>query len=204
MVSQLLFADDSLVFCDSKRSLLGFLRPVLLFFQAVPGLKINIHKYEIIPVGEVENLENLTSFFGCKAASLPTSYLGLPQGAPFKNVAVWNPVMERYERRLAGWKRQYLSKGGRLTLIKSTLGNLPTYFMSIFTIPVSVSSRMEKLVRDFLWEGKMVERKYHLVNWDSVCSNVKDGGLGIKNFRIFNRALMGKWLWRYLADDKAL
>lgn len=101
-------------------------------------LKVNISKCEIIPVGAVQNLEIQTSFFGCRAASLPTTYLGLPLGASFKNVAMWNRVIDGFERRLAGWKRKYLSKGGRMTLIKSTLSNLPTYFLSLFTIPSSV------------------------------------------------------------------
>ncbi|RVW39961.1 Transposon TX1 uncharacterized 149 kDa protein [Vitis vinifera] len=47
--------------------------------------------------------------------------LGLPLGARFKDVAVWDEVKERLRKRLSIWKRQYISKGGRLTLIRSTL-----------------------------------------------------------------------------------
>jgi hypothetical protein len=53
-------------------------------------------------------------------------------------------------RRLAPWKRMYLSKGGRIALIKSTLSNLPTYMMSLFPIPASVAKQIEKIQRDFL------------------------------------------------------
>ena len=38
---------------------------------------------------------------------------------------------------------------GRLTLINSTLSNLPTYYLSLFPIPLSVANRIEKLQRDF-------------------------------------------------------
>jgi hypothetical protein len=46
---------------------------------------------------------------------------------------------------MADWKRMYLSKGGRVTLIKSTLSNLPTHFMSIFPLLVGVANRTEKI-----------------------------------------------------------
>jgi hypothetical protein len=41
------------------------------------------------------------------------------------------------------------------------------------------------------------EFKYYLVSWDKVCSLISEGGLGIRNLRAFNRALLGKWLWRF-------
>ena len=68
------------------------------------------------------------------------------------------------ERRLPGWKKLYLSKGGKVTLIKSTLSSLPTYFLSLFPIPAKVAKRVEKLQRDFLWSGIRDDCKIHLVN----------------------------------------
>jgi hypothetical protein len=42
-----------------------------------------------------------------------------------------------------------LSNGGRVTLIKSTLSNLPMYFMSLILLTASVANRIEKLQHDF-------------------------------------------------------
>jgi hypothetical protein len=47
------------------------------------------------------------------------------------------------------------------------------------------------------------EAKLHLVDWDSVCSPIFEGGLGIRNMRKFNQALLGKWLWRYAYEEGA-
>ena len=40
--------------------------------------------------------------------------------------------------------------GGRQTRIKSTLSNLPIYFMSIFAISRRIAMRLEKMQQDFL------------------------------------------------------
>jgi hypothetical protein len=100
-------------------------------------------KSEMVPIGEVTNLSSLADILSCRIGTLPMTYLGMPLGSSFKALGVWNPIIEKVERRLAGWKKLYLSKGGRLTLLKSTLSSLPTYFMSLFKIPVSVAKRIE-------------------------------------------------------------
>ena len=82
-----------------------------------------MEKSSILPVGKVENLERLALEHGCKIGSLPTAYLGLPLGAKHSSTSLWDEIEERFRKMLALWKRQYISKGGRLTLIRSTLSN---------------------------------------------------------------------------------
>ena len=114
------------------------------------GLKVNVLKSEMVLVGEVNNIHALAEILGCRIGSLPMTYLGMPLGASHKSPSIWNPILEKINRRLAGWKKLYLSKGGRLTLLKSTLSSLPTYYLSLFTIPSHVANKIEKIQRDFL------------------------------------------------------
>ena len=194
VVSHLLFANDTLIFCEADPDHLFHLRSILVWFEAISGLRINLGKSELIQVGEVPVIEELANIQGCKTSNLPMKYLGLPLGAKFKSKAIWNLIVEKMERYSAGWKRIYLSKGGRLTLIKSTLSNMPTYFLSLFPIPADVAKRIEKIQRNFLWETSEELAKFHLVKWELVCSPYSHGGLAIKNLRRFNEALPGKWL----------
>ena len=56
---------------------------------------------------------------GCKIGSLLSTYLGLPLGVGHKSEVVWDSIEERMWKRLALWKRNFFSKGGRLTLIRA-------------------------------------------------------------------------------------
>lgn len=82
---------------------------------------------------------------GCEKGVLPSVYLGLPLSAKYKAKSVWDDIEEIFRRELALWKRSNMSKGGRLTLIKSTQSNLPIYTMSLFRIPKMVANRLEKI-----------------------------------------------------------
>jgi hypothetical protein len=144
-VSHFLFANDTLIFCWANEDQLRYLRRLFLCFEAVSGLKINLPKFEIVPIVKVEDVGRLASIFGCRVVGLPKKYLSLPLGLPYKSTTIWNGIVETMERKLAGWKRLYLSKGGMITLYKSTLSNLPTYFLSLFPILVSLANRVEKL-----------------------------------------------------------
>lgn len=55
-----------------------------------------------------------------------------------------------------------------MTLIHSVLDALPTYMLSVVPIPVGVQNRLDKIRKNFLWQGKNDQKGYHLVKWKSV------------------------------------
>lgn len=112
LVSHLQFADNTIIFCDNSQSQIRMLRCVLRCFEVVSNLHLNLTKSSLIAVGEIPNLELLATDLGCRTASLPSTYLGMPLGFNFKQKEVWDPVIDRMRKRLVGWKARYLSKGG--------------------------------------------------------------------------------------------
>nr|CAN74793.1 hypothetical protein VITISV_000043 [Vitis vinifera] len=145
IVSHLLFVDDTIIFCKAKREQVTNLSWILAWFEAASGLRINLAKSALIPVGQVDELEELAAELGCKLGVLPTVYLGLPLGAHHKTSSSWDGVEERMRRRLAQWKRIHLERGLK-----------------------------------------------------------EEGGLGIRKIDLLNKALLGKWVWRYAYEKENL
>ena len=87
-ISHLLFANDTILFCDVSRDQFLFIRLALTCFQAFIGLKVNAGKSEIVPVEEVGNIDALATILRCKVGSLPMKYLGMPLGTPYKTTSV--------------------------------------------------------------------------------------------------------------------
>ena len=148
MVSHLQFVNDTLIFYESIMEQILNVKRVLRCFQIMSGLNINFFKSCIFGI----NMENHTvrewaDKICCKVNVLPSSYLGLPLGAKANSIKMWGPIVEKVESRLAGWKSNLLSMGGRLTMIKSVLACLPVYFMSLFQIPALIKAKLEKIQR---------------------------------------------------------
>ncbi|KAK2370537.1 hypothetical protein QL285_083581 [Trifolium repens] len=81
---------------------------------------------------------------------------------------------------------------------------MPVYVLSFFKAPAGIISSMESLLINFFWGGCEESRKTSWINWKTVCLRKEYGGLGVRQLREFNTALLGKWCWRMLVDRGGL
>ena len=147
-------------------------------------------------------VESLARVSGGRVGELPTICLGMPLGGKSKSIGIWNGVIEKCEKKLINWKNQYLSRGGRLTMVNSVLDAIPAYMMSVF--PDKVIQRIDALRRNIFWQGNEDKKKFHLVKWEEVIKNKKDGGLGIRNMKKQYKSLMLKWRWKFITGENML
>lgn len=110
---------------------------------------------------------------------LPLTYLGLSVEGNPRSKKFWTLMVEKVERRLVGLGKTCLSFGGRVTLIRSVLGNLPIYYISLFGMPKGVITNIEELFKNFLWGDKDKKKKVHLVACSEVTEPKSQGGLGV-------------------------
>ncbi|KAK2638773.1 hypothetical protein Ddye_026568 [Dipteronia dyeriana] len=150
-VPYLQFADAMIIFAKPNVVFLHNIKRILRCFELASGLKVNFFESCVVRVGKkVEQDTVLAKTLYCKSASLSITYLGLTLGAHPSSKAFWNSVIEKIQNRLTPWKRKFLTKGDMLVLIKSVLSSIPTFFMAISKISVSIAQIIEKLQMRFL------------------------------------------------------
>ena len=76
--------------------------------------------------------------------------------------------------------------------------------MQCFKIAKSITEGIERMCRSFFWGQRAEERKTAWVAWEKLFLPKKEGGLGIRNFEIFNQALLAKQAWRILTQPDSL
>ena len=92
-------------------------------------------------------------------------------------------------------ERKIVVQGGKEVLIKVVAQAIPTYTMSCFKLPELLCDEMMGMIRNFLWGQKKEERNIAWLSWQKMCEPKCDGGLGFKNLKWFNMALLAKQGW---------
>ncbi|GJT34327.1 RNA-directed DNA polymerase, eukaryota [Tanacetum coccineum] len=204
-ISHLFYADDAVFmgqWCDGNISTLIH---VLECFYRASGLRINMSKSKILGVNvDSDKVKGAASKLGCLILKTPFTYLGSKVGGSMSRVHAWNEVIDRVKNRLSKWKMKTLSIGGRLTLLKSVLGSIPIFHMSIYRAPLSVLRTLESIRSKFFKGHDINSNKASWVNWKKVLASKEKGGLGVSSLFALNRGLMFKWIWRFYTQNTLL
>ncbi|GKA66196.1 RNA-directed DNA polymerase, eukaryota, reverse transcriptase zinc-binding domain protein [Tanacetum coccineum] len=151
-LSHFFFADDALFIGEWSRANIKNMASILDCFHRVSGLKINFHKSNLVGIGvPFEEVNLFSQATGCNAIHSSFMYLGLPVDCNMANTKSWDPILDKFSKRLSKWKASLLSIGGRTTLLSSVLGAIGTYYFSLFPMPAIVNKKLETLRSNFFW-----------------------------------------------------
>ncbi|CAM8987557.1 unnamed protein product [Rhodiola kirilowii] len=111
--------------------------------------------------------------------------------------------MEKIWRRINDWKNKLLSMAGKEVLVKAVLQAIPVYMMSVYRFPQRTLDDIEKLNGQFWWD-KAGRKGISWIRRETLQRKKEDEGIGFKDLRSFNEAILIKICWRIITQPHLL
>ena len=89
-------------------------------------------------------------------------------------------------------------------LIKAVAQSIPTYMMGVFQLPVKLCDELNAMCARFWWGQIGNEKKIHWKIWNILSQLKKEGGMGFRELRSFNLAILAKQGWRLIQEQGSL
>ncbi|XP_071695782.1 uncharacterized protein [Rutidosis leptorrhynchoides] len=196
-ITHLQYADDTIFFGEWNKRNAKYISKLLKCFENISGLKVNFRKSKLYGIGtSTTETEQMACYMNCSAGHTPFSYLGLPIGVPTSHASSWQPIVEKFDKRLSDWAAKSISFGGRLTTIKSILSSIPLYYFSLFHAPSAILKILESKRRKFFWGGSSNDNKINWIKWDQIILPYDCGGLNVGSLFAKNISLLCRTIWK--------
>lgn len=97
-----------------------------------------------------------------------------------------------------------MAQGGKEVMIKAVAQSLLTYIMGVFKLPFSVCDDLTRMVRNYWWGSEKGKRKTHSMAWDQIIKPKAMGGLGFRDCRLLNQAMLVRQAWMLQLNPDSL
>ncbi|GKC78488.1 kinase-like domain, beta-lactamase/transpeptidase-like protein [Tanacetum coccineum] len=105
VVSHLQYADDTIFIGEWNKENTISLMCILECFEEVSGLRINFNKSKLYGIGvNDDEVIEMSRWMKCGIREFPFTCLGLPIMENMRRIGAWNPVIEKFKKRLSEWK----------------------------------------------------------------------------------------------------
>ncbi|WOL20432.1 hypothetical protein Cni_G29237 [Canna indica] len=146
----------------------------------------------------------ISSILSITKTNFDEKYLGLPATINRSKQSSFEYIISKITSIIQSWSSKFLSRAGRTMLIKAVLNSIPSYTMSYFHISDTICDHISRLCSQFWWSSTRGKRSIHWLKWTQLCKSFKSGGLGFRDCRAQNLALLAKQCWRIMKYPDSL
>lgn len=104
----------------------------------------------------------------------------------------WSWFVSNIKGKLNLWCNKWLSRGGRLVMMKYVLEVILVYWASVAYIPRGTMDSIRTIFFNFLWRGSYYKQSFPYIAWKRLTIPKEMGGWGLKLYPCFSRALEAK------------
>ncbi|KAI0494214.1 hypothetical protein KFK09_024345 [Dendrobium nobile] len=204
-ISHLSFADDFIIFANGSYNHVKRFKNFLDLFSLESGLSFNTSKCAFFTSKWITrtNINRIIAYTRFEHNSLPFKYLGAPIFRGLKKSHLFDEIIKKIQGKISSWEYHFLSYGGRLSILKSTLNSMAFHLLQVIKPNISTFRRLERILNKFFWGSRENIHRMHWSTLIKLCGPLNEGGLGCKNIEDSITAYSFK-LWWNLRKNESL
>lgn len=205
-INHLLFADDTMFFCSANEKNAKTLSLLLAAYESVSGQLINSEKSSISFSHKTNQTirTKVKQSLGINTEGGVGKYMGLPEHFGRRKRDLFASIVDRTKQKSISWSTKFLSRAGKMIMLRTILAAMPSHAMSCFKLPQSLCSRIQSTLTRFWWDSIPEKKKVSWISWKRMAKSKKHEGLGFKDITMYNDALLAKLGWRILKNPSSL
>lgn len=198
IITNQMFADDTLLLLDGTRDNLDRALNVITRFGAASGAKLNLHKSIGLWLAHTERGWNWGEEAGLKwlGTGEVTRYLGYPFGIDIPQKEKDAKMLSQIRKHLLSWSGNKLSLAGRIMVSNQVVLSSIWYLASCTDFSGKSLKLARAIVRNYIWSGKRESRARARVKWTTSVLPIVRGGVKILDPEWQASTLMVKLLIR--------
>ena len=195
-----MFADDLSLFIQNDEKTWRAVHEVIKNFESISGLKVNYEKSTVYRIGSARHSN--AKYYSMKRinwAKDEIEVLGViivkdDEQMVEKNV---QPLLEKASQILKVWQMRALSLLGKVLICNTLIASLFIHRLTVIpSLTKDIIKKYNQIISNFIWDGGKPK-----ISLEILQGNKQDGGLGLTNIAIRDKALKVKWVGKILQNE---